>query len=157
MIGATVIVRLRNPQSVVTFGGPALPRLHPDYYAAYVANYILGGGGFASRLTEEIREKRGLAYSVYSYLYDLDHAPLWLGGVATKNEQVAESIEPHPPGAAAAWPQGRVEEHGADRRQDLSHRLVPAAPDQQRPGRQDAGLRCSMSAWAATISSAATR
>jgi zinc protease len=92
VIGATVIVRLRNPQSVVTFGGPALPRLHPDYYAAYVANYILGGGGFASRLTEEIREKRGLAYSVYSYLYDLDHSPLWLGGVATKNEQVAESI-----------------------------------------------------------------
>ena len=75
VIGATVIVRLRNPQSVVTFGGPALPRLHPDYYAAYVANYILGGGGFASCLTEEIREKRGLAYSVYSYLYDLDHSP----------------------------------------------------------------------------------
>ena len=90
--GATIVVHQRNPQSVVSFGAPALPRLHPDYYAAYIANYVLGGGGFASRLTEEIREKRGLAYSVYTYLYDLDCSPLWIGGVATRNEQVAESI-----------------------------------------------------------------
>jgi len=77
----------------VTSGHGGIERHDPDYYAAYVANYVLGGGGFSSRLTEEIREKRGLAYSVYSYLYDARHAPLWLGGVATRNDQVAKSIE----------------------------------------------------------------
>jgi zinc protease len=90
--GAPEVVRLPNPQSVAVFGAPALDRLDPDYYAAYVANYVLGGGGFASRLMQEVREKRGLAYSVYSYLFDLKRAPVWLGGVATKNEQVAESV-----------------------------------------------------------------
>ena len=91
--GATLVSRINVPQSVVTFGLPGIARDDPDYYAAYVANYILGGGGFASRLTEEVREKRGLAYSVYSYLTDTELAPLWMGGVATRNDQVAQSIE----------------------------------------------------------------
>ena len=90
--GETVVVPLDIPQSVVTFGHSGIGRNDPDYYAAYVANYILGGGGFSSWLTEEVREKRGLAYSVYSYLYDTDLSPLWMGGVATRNDQVAESI-----------------------------------------------------------------
>ncbi len=88
-----VVERMQIPQSVVVFGHPGIPRADPDYYAAYVANYILGGGGFSSRLTEEIREKRGLVYSVYSYLYDARHAPLWLGSLATRNETVAEAID----------------------------------------------------------------
>ncbi len=92
VVGRTEVLRLAIPQSVVTFGHAGLDRHDPDYYAAYIANYILGGGGFASRLLEEVREKRGLAYSVYSYLYELDQAPLWLGGVATNNQQVAQSI-----------------------------------------------------------------
>ncbi|MFO1071567.1 MAG: pitrilysin family protein [Geminicoccaceae bacterium] len=91
--GVTEVVRLQIPQSVVLFGHGGIPRQDPDYYAAYVANYILGGGGFSSRLIEEVREKRGLAYSVYSYLYDLDAAPLWIGGVATNNQQVRQSLE----------------------------------------------------------------
>jgi zinc protease len=90
--GETVIVRKDVPQSRVMFGQGGLPRADPDFYAAYVANHILGGGGFTSRLTDEIREKRGLAYSVYSYLYPMDHAPLWLGGVGTANAAVGESI-----------------------------------------------------------------
>jgi zinc protease len=56
-------------------------------------NQILGGGGFASRLTEEVREKRGLAYSVYSYLQPYKYAATFSGGVATKNEAVSESID----------------------------------------------------------------
>ncbi len=88
-----VIRRMEIPQSVVVFGHGGIPRKDPDYYAAYVANYILGGGGFSSRLTEEIREKRGLVYSVYSYLYDARYAPLWLGSLATRNETVAEAID----------------------------------------------------------------
>lgn len=91
--GRTLVVRKEIPQSVVAFGKEGIKRGDPDFYAAYVLNYVLGGGGFSSRLTEELREKRGLAYSVYSYLYPLDHAGLYLGGVATRNERVAESIE----------------------------------------------------------------
>ncbi|HSA81189.1 MAG TPA: pitrilysin family protein, partial [Geminicoccaceae bacterium] len=67
--GDTVILRRDVPQSQVMFATAGLARSDPDFYAAYVANHILGGGGFTSRLTEEVREKRGLAYSVYSYLY----------------------------------------------------------------------------------------
>jgi zinc protease len=91
-VGAVEVLRLAIPQSVVVFGHGGLERHDPDYYAGYVANYILGGGGFSSRLLEEVREKRGLAYSAYSYLHELDKAPLWLGGVATNNGQVAQSL-----------------------------------------------------------------
>lgn len=81
------------PQSVVVFGGTGIKRDDPDYYAAYILNYILGGGGFESRLTKEIREKRGLVYSVYSYLYPLQHAGLQLGGFGTSNSSVGDAIE----------------------------------------------------------------
>jgi zinc protease len=89
----TLLVKKPIPQSVVTFGQPGLKREDPDWYAALVMNYILGGGGFTSRLTTEVREKRGLAYGVYSYLAPLDHTGVLLGGVATQNSRVAESID----------------------------------------------------------------
>lgn len=91
--GETVVSNRDIPQSVVVFGEAGVKRDDPDYYAAYVMNYILGGGGFSSRLTEEVREKRGLAYSVYSYLNPLEHAGLVNGGVATRNSKVKESID----------------------------------------------------------------
>ncbi|MFQ5955889.1 MAG: M16 family metallopeptidase, partial [Kiloniellales bacterium] len=81
------------PQSVVVFGHEGLKRDHPDFIPAYVLNYILGGGGFTSRLVQEVREKRGLAYSVYSYLQPMDHAALVVGGVATENARAGRSIE----------------------------------------------------------------
>ena len=56
-------------------------------------NHILGGGVFSSRLFREVREKRGLAYSVYSHLAPLEHAPLFMGGTSTKNERAAESLD----------------------------------------------------------------
>jgi zinc protease len=86
------VIPLAVPQSVVTFGQPGLKRKHPDFMAAYILNYIIGGGGFSSTLMQEVREKRGLAYSVYTYLYPLDRAAIFLGGVATKNEAVSQSI-----------------------------------------------------------------
>jgi zinc protease len=89
---ALEVIRKPVPQSTMVFGHGGLLRDDPDWYAAYVLNYILGGGGFASRLTEEVREKRGLAYSVYSYLSPLENAGLFLGGVATKNAQAGETI-----------------------------------------------------------------
>lgn len=87
------IIELPVPQSSALFGLSGFKRDDPDFIPAYVLNYILGGGGFSSRLMEEVREKRGLAYSVYSYLYPLDHAGLWLGGVATQNARMAESLD----------------------------------------------------------------
>jgi zinc protease len=91
--GDLVVIEKNLPQSVVTFGQQGIRRNDPDYYAAYIVNYILGGGGMSSRLYKEIREKRGLAYSVYSYLNPLDHAALIAGGVATQNARVSESLE----------------------------------------------------------------
>ena len=89
----TVVVRKAVPQSQVLFGQAGLARADPDFYAAYVTNHMLGGSGFTARLTEEVREKRGLAYSVYSYLYPLDQAPLWLGGLGTANAAVGEALQ----------------------------------------------------------------
>jgi zinc protease len=90
--GDLLLVRLPIPQSVVVFGQQGIKRDDPDWYAALIVNYVLGGGSFNSRLTEEIRVKRGLAYSVYSYLAPFKHGGLVLGGVATENGRVAESI-----------------------------------------------------------------
>ncbi|WP_404381408.1 M16 family metallopeptidase [Caenispirillum salinarum] len=91
--GETIFVEMDIPQTVAVFGHGGIPRDDPDFYPAYVLNYILGGGGFASRLMEEVREERGLAYSVYSYLYPLDHAALMIGGVATERARFDTSLE----------------------------------------------------------------
>lgn len=90
--GKVVVVDRDIPQSVAVFAAPGIKRDDPDWYAAYVMNYVLGGGGFSSRLTEEVREKRGLAYSVYSYLAPLRHAGVISGGVATQNARAAQSV-----------------------------------------------------------------
>ena len=91
--GSLLLVKKDIPQTVATFGEPGIKRDDPDWYAAYVDNYVLGGGGFASRLMTEVREKRGLAYGVYTYLVPLHDSGVILGGVATQNGRVAESIE----------------------------------------------------------------
>ncbi len=92
-LGEIIVVEHDVPQSTIVFGHRGLPRDDPDYYAAYVLNRVLGGGSFTSRLYQEVREKRGLAYSVYSYLLPLDHTALWLGGAATENSAVGQSVE----------------------------------------------------------------
>lgn len=91
--GEVIVVQKENPQSRVVFGQKGLYRDDPDYYAALILNHILGGGSFTSRLYEEVREKRGLAYSVYSYLLPMDSAALWLGGAGTENATVSVSVE----------------------------------------------------------------
>lgn len=91
--GDVFVIKRDIPQSVVLFGHGGIKRNDPDYYATYIMNYILGGSSLNSRLGVEVREKRGLAYSVYSYLSTMDHAGLIMGGVATANESVAKSIE----------------------------------------------------------------
>ena len=89
--GRTVVAPLPSPQSAVVFGLPGPKRDDPDFYAAVVMNEVLGGGS-ASRLFAEVREKRGLAYDVHAYLYPLAHAGLYMGGAATRNDRVAETI-----------------------------------------------------------------
>lgn len=91
--GSLLLAKMPIPQSVVTFGEPGIKRDDPDWYAAFVVNYILGGGGFGSRLTEEVREKRGLAYSVATGLDPLQHSGLILGSVATQNGRLAQSLD----------------------------------------------------------------
>ncbi len=90
--GVEKVVEMAVPQSVAVFGLPSIMRKDPDFMTAFVLNHILGGGGFSSQLMEEVREKRGLAYSVYSYLMPEDHAAVMLGSVATKNESIGESL-----------------------------------------------------------------
>ncbi len=82
----------KNPQAVILFGMPGLHYTHPDFYSAYILNYILGGGGFESRLMDEIREKRGLAYSASSQLNVYEKSSTLIGAIATKNESVDEVI-----------------------------------------------------------------
>lgn len=86
------IIALDIPQTIIIFGHKGFARADPDFIPAYIVNYILGGGSFSSRLYEEVREKRGLAYSVYTYLQPLDYSALFMGGVATQNERAGESL-----------------------------------------------------------------
>jgi zinc protease len=90
--GQTIVIQRAVPQTIVTFGQAGVKRDDPDFYAATLLNYILGGGGFNSRLMTEVREKRGLAYGVFSYLAPYEHFALLMGGTATQNARVAESI-----------------------------------------------------------------
>jgi len=91
-LGQRISETLAVPQAVVLFGGSGIPREDPDFMAAYVVNHILGGGSFSSRLYREVRETRGLAYSVYNSLVWLDHAALFMGATATRADRVDESI-----------------------------------------------------------------
>lgn len=91
--GDLYVVDKKIPQSVLAFGHGGVMRKDPDYYAAYVLNSILGGGGLTSKLMEEVREKRGLVYSIYTSLVPYDRAAVMLGGAATRNEKVGETVE----------------------------------------------------------------
>ncbi|MFZ1318680.1 MAG: pitrilysin family protein [Candidatus Nitrotoga sp.] len=80
-------------QSHILMGAPGLARKDPDYFALYVGNHILGGGGFVSRLMHEIREKRGLAYSVYSYFIPMKLPGAYQIGLQTKKNQADEALQ----------------------------------------------------------------
>jgi zinc protease len=85
-------VPMAIPQAIIQVAGNGLKRDDPDFIAASVASYILGGGGFTSRLYEEIREKRGLAYSVWLGLIPLDHAGLWFVSTSTRADQAGTVV-----------------------------------------------------------------
>jgi len=92
-LGRRIVVKVDVPQAVLAFGGPGIARKDPDFMAAYIVNHILGGGAFSSRLYQEVREKRGLAYSVYDSLVWLNHSALFLGGTATRADRAGETLD----------------------------------------------------------------
>ncbi|MEM9395238.1 MAG: pitrilysin family protein [Pseudomonadota bacterium] len=91
--GGVTVVPYATPQSVARFGHEGLSRDDDDFFAAFVLNQIVGGGGFNNRLMEEVRVKRGLTYGIGSYLLALDSAALYLGQFSSDNSRIAEAIE----------------------------------------------------------------
>ena len=85
--------RKKTPQTSVLFGQSGLARNNEDFFALRIANYVLGGGGFQSRLYKNIREEKGLVYSVYSYLLSYENDGVVVGGFQTRNKSVFETIE----------------------------------------------------------------
>ncbi len=92
---APVELRIAHPasQSHILLGYPGIKRGDPDLFPLYVGNYILGGGGFVSRLTEEVREKRGLVYSVYSYFMPMAELGPFQIGLQTKKDQANAALK----------------------------------------------------------------
>ncbi len=80
-------------QSHILSGLPGIRRGDPDYFPLFVGNHVLGGGGFVSRITEEVRTKRGLAYSAYSYFTPMLREGPFVVGMQTKSEQARDALE----------------------------------------------------------------
>ena len=88
----TVSIPFESAQAHVLIGQPGIRRNDPDFLALTVGNYVLGGGGFVSRLYTQVREKRGLSYSVYSYFAPGLHAGAFSVGLQTRPDQAAQAI-----------------------------------------------------------------
>lgn len=88
-----IAVPFESAQAHVLMGQPGYLRSDPDFFALLVGNHILGGGGFTSRLTREVREKRGLTYSVYSYFSPGLHAGAFALGLQTRPDQAAQAVQ----------------------------------------------------------------
>ena len=93
LTGGVTLVPFDTPQSVAIFGHEGIERDDPDFFPAFVANEIFGGSGRQSRLSDEVREKRGLTYGVGTYLANYDHADLVIGQFASANDRMAQAIE----------------------------------------------------------------
>ncbi|MEE9375577.1 MAG: pitrilysin family protein [Rhizobiaceae bacterium] len=86
-------IEFDTPQTNIRLALPGLKRDDPEFYTAYLVNYVLGGGSFSSRLYNEVREKRGLAYGVYSYLGTYDHTGIIGSGTATRSERTDQALK----------------------------------------------------------------
>lgn len=93
LTGGRTVVPFDTPQSVLFFGHRGIARDDPDFFPAFLANEIFGGGGRQSRLSDEVREKRGLTYGIGSYLVEFDAAHLLLGQSATENARANDAVE----------------------------------------------------------------
>lgn len=90
--GTLQVIDLDVPQSLVFLGQHGIARADPDFIPAFIMDYILGGGGLGSRLSTEVREKRGLTYGINTMLAPMDFGALYLGHFASANDRVAEAI-----------------------------------------------------------------
>ena len=89
----TLQIPFESAQAHVFIGQPGIARQNPDFFALTLGNYVLGGGGFVSRLTDQVREKRGLSYSVYSYFSPGQHAGAFAVGLQTRPDQAAQAVQ----------------------------------------------------------------
>lgn len=90
--GGETVIPFENPQSVIIFGQPGLTRHDPDFFPAFMLVHVLGGGGFNSRLMQEVRQKRGLTYGIGAYLVPKDYGETLIGQVSTVNARVPDTI-----------------------------------------------------------------
>jgi zinc protease len=90
--GGETIVPFPGPQSVALFGHAGIKRDDDDFFAAFILNHILGGGGFESRLMQEVREKRGLTYGIGTFLVPKDLSEMVLGSLSSSNNTIAQAI-----------------------------------------------------------------
>ena len=88
-----IYIPFDSQQAHIAMGMTAITRSNPDYFPLIVGNYILGGGGFVSRLMSEVREKRGLAYSVFSYFAPGKDTGIFQAGLQTKGDQATLALE----------------------------------------------------------------
>jgi zinc protease len=91
-LGQRIDVNLDVPQTVIDFGGAGIARNDPDFFAAYIDNDILGGGTFTSRLYHDVRQKRGLVYSVSDSLVWYDDTAVFFGSTATRADRAEETV-----------------------------------------------------------------
>jgi zinc protease len=91
--GETKHVEFATPQTSIRIALPGIKRDDDEFFAGYLANYVLGGGSFSSRLYNEVREKRGLAYGVFSYLGTYDHTGIVGAGSATRTDRADQTLE----------------------------------------------------------------
>lgn len=91
--GRARVVDFDVPQAIVQFAEPGIPRSDPDFFPAYLVNYVLGGGGFSARLMNEVREKRGLVYGIGTDLWTFDAGGLIAGQFQTDPGKVAQAID----------------------------------------------------------------
>ncbi len=116
--GKETWVSMEVPQSVAVFGVGAMLRKDPDFLTAFIVNQLLGGGGFNSRLMEEVREKRGLAYSAYSYLQPYKQQAFW--PAVWRRAQMRS-----PNQSTSSRPNSRSSQPKADGRGTRKHQEVP--------------------------------
>ena len=91
--GTTRMIGHPATQAHILIGAPGIRRNDPDYFPLFVGNHVLGGGGFVSRITDEVRQKRGLAYSAYSYFSPLLREGPFVVGMQTQRDQAGEALE----------------------------------------------------------------
>lgn len=90
--GRQIAVPMSTAQSHVLLGQPGHRRRDPDFFPLLLGNYVLGGGGFVSRITTEVREKRGLSYGAYSYFAPGEHAGAFTVGLQTRPDQAEQAL-----------------------------------------------------------------